>query len=326
MAGTRRIATPLDAAECRRHRWRNRIHSVVLLGAIIGLFALCAVLLFGWGIALWLVAVWTVAVLFSPKMSPRLILSMYGARPLTPAEFPAGYDLLSRLAAKADLPGRLVLYYLPSATLNAFAVGSRGDAAIVVTDGMLRALSFRELAGVLAHEVSHVRNNDLWIMNLADSISRLTSLLAGAGIVALIVLLPLALVGAVHVSLLLVPLLVFTPTVGALLQLALSRSREYDADLDAAGLTGDPRSLASALVKIERLQAGPWERLLLPGRSVPIPSVLRTHPSSDERVARLLALEAPASTGDFDERSWRLPDSYPVVHSAPRWHLNGLWH
>ena len=96
--------------------------------------------------------------------------------------------------------------------------------------------------------------------------------------------------GAAGVPWLVVPLLLFAPQNATLLQLALSRARELDADLDAAGLTGDPGGLASALAKLERYQRGAWEQILIPGRRLPEPSVLRTHPPTAERIARLEAL------------------------------------
>ena len=104
-----------------------------------------------------------------------------------------------------------------------------------------------------------------------------------------IVGLPLWQTGAGGVPLLLIPLLVFAPQITTLLQLALSRAREFDADLDAAGLTGDPEGLASALAKLERYQRSAWEQILFPGYRLPQPSVLRTHPPTEERVARLQA-------------------------------------
>ena len=158
---------------------------------------------------------------------------------------------------------------------------------------MLRALTLREIAGVLAHEVSHIRNRDLWLMSVAYLAGRLTRLMSLFGVALVIVGLPLWLSGAGGVPLLLIPLLVFAPQITTLLQLALSRAREFDADLDAAGLTGDPEGLASALAKLERYQRSAWEQILFPGYRLPQPSVLRTHPPTEERVARLRACPAP---------------------------------
>jgi heat shock protein HtpX len=321
-----RLAAPLDATECRRHRWRNRLQSLILLGGIIGLFALCAVLIFGWVGGGLIALVSAIMLAFSPSLSPRLILSLYRARPLTGGDLPAGYDVLQHLAQRAALSELPVLFYVSSATLNAFTVGRRKNAVIVVTDGILRTLSLREFAGILAHEVSHIRNDDLWIMNLADSISRLTALMAHAGFLAVILLLPLSIIGAVDISFFWLPLLVFAPVIATLLQLALSRAREYDADLDAAGLTGDPKGLASALDKLERSQVGTWERLFMPGRSIPLPSSLRTHPLTEDRVKRLLSLQSAISRRISQDQALMLPDRFPVARGKPSWRLSGLWY
>ena len=121
--------------------------------------------------------------------------------------------------------------------------------------------------------------------------------------------------------------LYLAPTVSNLLQLALSRAREYDADLDAAQLTGDPAGLASALDKLERYQGRFWEDLLLPGRRIPDPSLLRSHPPTEERVRRLLALR-PAAPLPEAVRTLRLamPPHFQVVRRRPRLHWTGLWH
>ena len=144
--------------------------------------------------------------------------------------------------------------------LNAFTVGDREEAVIALTDGMLRRLDLRELAGVLAHEVSHIRNRDLWLMSLADLAGRLTRVMTLLGLGLVIVGLPLWLGGGAQPPVLLILLLLFAPQLTVLLQLALSRAREFDADLDAAGLTGDPDGLISALAKLERYQSGLWNR------------------------------------------------------------------
>ncbi len=153
--------------------------------------------------------------------------------------------------------------------LNAFAVGTRKHAAIAVTDGLVRQLDMRELVGVVAHEISHVRNNDLWVMGLADMFSRTTSILSLIGQFLLFLNLPLILLSQVTVNWFAIFLLIFAPNLSALAQLALARTREFDADLNAARLTGDPDGLASALVKIERAQGGWLERIFMPNRRVP---------------------------------------------------------
>ena len=147
------------------------------------------------------------------------------------------------------------------------------------------------------------------------------------GVALVIVGLPLWLSGAGGVPLLLIPLLVFAPQITTLLQLALSRAREFDADLDAGGLTGDPEGLASALAKLERYQRSAWEQILFPGYRLPQPSVLRTHPPTEERVARLRSLSgAPSLPPLADRGGARIEAAWPMVHGAPHGRLIGFWY
>lgn len=325
----RRLA-PLDAAEQSRHKRRNLLQSVLLVGGMVGLLALCGWLLFGpQGIlGLGLVAALTLAL--APKVSPQMVLRLYSARPLAPEQLPAVFNVLARLTERGGLERMPRLYYVRSPILNAFAVGGPDDAAIALTDGILRHLDLRELTGVLAHEISHIRNRDLWLINLADLAGRLTRAMSLLGIALLVIGLPLWLSGAAALPWLLIPLLLFAPQLTMLLQLALSRSRELDADLDAAGLTGDPAGLASALVKLERQQRGMWERILLPGRQLPEPSLLRSHPPTAERVARLAALAgaapepAAAAFGAIPRTALELP--WQRVQRPARGRVVGFWH
>ena len=117
------------------------------------------------------------------------------------------------------------------------------------------------------------------------------------------------------------------PTLVSLLQLALSRSREFDADLSAAELTGDPMGLASALAKLERRTGRFWEDMIFPGRRIPDPSLLRTHPRTEDRIARLSAL-APREpvTPQEQPSSLSVPVRIVRVQRRPRLHWTGAWH
>ena len=320
----------IDAAAWWAHAWRNRIHSLLLLAAMGGFMALLGWLLWGIDGLLLLLVVGVVGVLFNPAISPRLVMRLYRARRIDPRQLPELGRVFSRLSDRAGLPKEPDLYYVPSRMLNAFAVGTRERSAVAVTDGLLRQLSFRELAGVLAHEISHIRSNDLWVMALADLFSRATSVLSLVGQLFLLLSLPLVLFADMSINWLAIGLLVIAPSISALAQMALSRTREYDADLNAARLTGDPDGLAHALVKIERAQGGLWERIFLPGRRVPEPSLLRSHPDSRERIARLMALKPELASPMVLPTGSTLPKlrsafGNPVAR-APRWHVSGLWH
>jgi heat shock protein HtpX len=293
---------------------------------MVGLLALCGWVLFGPDGLLGMALGSALALTFSPKISPRLVLRLYRARELTPPELPELFAVLDRLTQRAGLRRRPRLYYVPSRMLNAFAVGERDDAVIALTDGMLRSLTLRELAGVLGHEISHIRNNDLWLMGLADLVGRLTRLMTLAGLLLLVLAIPLWLGGATALPWLVIPLLVLAPQLTTLLQLALSRAREYEADLDAAGLTGDPAGLASALAKLERFQRGVWEQILMPGYRLPEPSLLRSHPPTEQRIARLRKLQgaAPATPAFEDAMAW--PGGRAGAAPRPRGHLLGYWY
>lgn len=309
------------------HKLRNLLHSVILVLGMALLAAACGWALWGWEGVLWTVLAVVLGMVLTPSIPPGLVLSMYRAQPISRAEFPEGYALLDELGRRAGLPATPRLHYVPSAVANAFAVGNRRAAAIAVSDGMLRSLTVRELAGVLAHEISHIANNDLWIMNLADAMSRATAVLSNVGMFLLFLNLPLVLAGAATVPWTLAIILFLSPTAMSLLQLALSRAREYEADLDAAGLSGDPEGLASALLKLERQQGRIWESILAPGRNVPDPSLLRTHPPTGERVRRLMALAGHERRPvDATPQPLVLPIGFRVVGSAPRWRWPGIWY
>lgn len=305
---------------------RNTLHALTLFAAMIAVLAIVGMLIFGVTGLVVMALAGGAALIFAPRVSPRLTLKLYNARPLSPAEAPGLFQIVNELARRAGLTRVPEIFYIRSSAMNAFSLGSSKDAGVALTDGLLRAMNIRELTGILAHELSHVRGNDMRVMGLADIISRMTSFLSLTGQILLLINLPLLLTGQLTISWWLILLLIFSPNAVALLQLGLSRSREFNADLDAARLTGDPRGLASALSKLERAERSLLSRLLMPGRKVPVPSVLRTHPDTQERIRRLLELEGRASAHPPEERL-RMPgdlDSPPGRPPRRRW--TGLWY
>lgn len=260
------------------HNFRNWLHTALLLGSMLLLLALLGWLVGGRTGVIWSLILGAILVFFGQQVSPQLVLRMYRARPLTANEAPALYQMMEELTRRAQLPFVPVLYYIPSQMLNAFAVGTQRNAAIGLTDGILRSLTLQELTGVLAHEISHIRNNDMRSMNIADVISRITSLFSTFGKFLLLLNLPLILMGSATISWWAILLLIFAPMLSGLLQLALSRTREFDADLDAIALTHDPVSLMTALQKLEHYSTNLLQQVLFPGRGVPDPSIFRTHP------------------------------------------------
>lgn len=309
----------------RRHKTTNRLQSLLLLVAMALLLSLCGWLVAGPEGIGWAVVVGVLSLIFSPRLSPRLVLRLFGARRLSRAEAPRLFEVVEALARRAELPVVPQLHYIASPMLNAFTVGSREEPAVAITDGLMRDLTLRELAGVLAHEISHIRNNDLWVMGLADLLASLTRFMALFGTVLLFFNLPILVTQTGEVPWLLILILTAAPTAGLLLQLALSRTREFDADLDAAHLCGDPEGLASALVRIEQRQGRFWEGLMPGRRGRGGPSLLRTHPETQERVRRLLELSVPPPVLPRWEE---LPLHVPFAHAnrRPRYRVGGYWY
>lgn len=317
----------MNASHLTSHRLNNALHATLLLGGMAGLLAVIGWVINGATGVLWTGAVGLIALLLTPRISPALILRMYRARPLAYEEVGGLYDLVNRLAAAAQLSRAPRLYYVPTQLMNAFSVGRRHEAVIAVTDGLLRGLSAREMTAVMAHEISHIGHNDMWIMSLADGVSRMVRVLSFIGQVLILINLPMFLLQYQTLPWAPLLLLVFAPTLSALLQLALSRNREFDADLEAVRLTGDSQGLAQALQKLSLHQERMWRHLLLPGRQNKQPSLLRTHPSSRERIERLQALEPtvePFMAGGLP--SHFLPAQWAVPLQAPRHRWSGLWY
>lgn len=315
-----------NAHPVRMHLLSNAMQSAVLIGFMGSFLALLGWLIWGAGGLVILLVLGALATLFNPALSPDWVMRLYGARKLSRGRVPALDQVRDWLAEQAGLSRLPTLYLIPSRVMNAFSVGTRGGSAIALSDAMIRRLSLRELVGVMGHEISHIRHNDLWVMGLADLFSRLTSLLSFTGQLLLFINLPLLLLGEVVINWGIIALLIIAPLVSALAQLALSRTREYAADLEGARLTGDPEGLALALQRIEREQGGWLEHILMPGRRVPEPSLLRTHPSTAERVERLQAIEAELGESaklPLAELLHRL--DLPEAQRPPRRRIWGVW-
>lgn len=310
----------------RRQRRRNRAQGLLLLAGMLAMLGVTAWLLFGGDGLTWVVIVGAGALLVRPRMRSAWVLRMYRARPLPASAAPDLHRLLSTLAQRAGLPRPPALYYVGSPMLNAFAVGQPDDAAIGVTDGLLRTLTGRQLAGVLAHEVSHISSGDLRIMTLADTIGRLTQAIAYAGLFLLLISGAGMLMGTGATGLLVALVLIATPTVVSLLQLALSRAREYDADLASVTLTGDPLGLAAALRTLHDHEGRVWERIMVPHGRTSDGLLLRTHPPADERIRRLRelaptgGLPVPTPSDDHPPAGFG-PTAGPTRLRAP-----GIWH
>ncbi len=227
--------------------------------------------------------------------SDTIVLKMYNARPVAQAEAPGLYDAVADLSQKAQIPMPKV-YVIASDAPNAFAAGrNENHAAVAVTSGLLYLMSRNELEGVVAHELSHIKHKDILISTLAATVAGAVVLLSrwsvffgsDEG----------GLLGAVAIA-------VIAPVAAALVQAAISRSREYEADAGSAAITGNPQSLAAALLKLSAagrqkpLQANPATAHLFivnPLSGETIMSWFSTHPPIEKRVARLLAMQSAGS-------------------------------
>ena len=294
-----------------RHQLRNLLHSGLLVASLalaLGLSAWClagqlgALLAVGLALGLWLL---------TPRISPSLVLRLVKARPLAPGELFELRELTRVLAERAGLPLEPELWIQPGEGANAFAVGTREQGAIALSAGLIRRLSVRELAGVLAHEISHLAHGDTRLMGFADLASRLTASLASIGQLALLIALPAWLMGLLTVPWLTLVVLLAAPLMSALAQLALARTREFDADRGAVELLGSPAPLAEALQRLEWHQRRLFAALFGHRRHLPGTSLLRTHPSTEERLARL---------GELGPRA----RPAPRLH-APRAQREQLW-
>lgn len=285
----------MDATHYIQARLRRGAQTFVYVLLVIGLSMLSGWLVMGAVGVFMLLGFSALLVLVPARLPISLLMRVRGARPLHPAEAPRLGHMVRSLALRAGLQRSPALYLQAGADLQAFAVASGDDTAIGVTPRLLAQLDLRELEGVLAHEMSHLKSGDTRVMGFVQAMRRLTHSLATLALI----LIPLSLVfeDAVPVSPLALAVLLLAPSVSYLAELGLSRTREYDADLAAARLTGNPHGLASALYKLERHQRG-MLALLFGLDDLRVPEALRTHPSTRERVRRLLELAPPHKPGN----------------------------
>jgi heat shock protein HtpX len=272
---------------------RNYLKTTLLLAGLSGLLLAIGALLGGRWITIMLVvaiALNGVAYFFSDKIAIRAARAV----PVSEAEFPELYQIVRGLADRAGMPMPR-LYVSPSPQPNAFATGRNPEnAAVAVTHGILPILDRRELEGVLAHELSHVQNRDILISSVAATIGAVITWIAQ-----LAFFLPLGGDdddGGNPLAALL--MLILAPIAALLIQMAISRSREFGADLSGARLTADPLALASALRKIEAYARGTPPATTNPSTAhlfisnpfkggAGVANLFSTHPSTAERVERL---------------------------------------
>ncbi|WP_343714010.1 zinc metalloprotease HtpX [Inquilinus sp.] len=280
------------------------IRTAMLLAALTALFMAAGWLLGGQGGMMIALLVAVGMNLFAYWNADKMVLRMHDAREVDARTAPDFYNLVARLAEQAQLPMPKV-YIIDTDQPNAFATGRNPqNAAVAATTGLLRRLSAEEVAGVMAHELAHVRNRDTLIMTITATIAGALSMLANFG------LFfgggdnrnnPLGFIGVILT-------VILAPLAAMLVQMAISRSREYEADRVGAEICGRPLWLASALEKIEafsqRIDYGAAERnpatahmfIINPLHAHAVDSLFSTHPKTANRVAALqrMAGMAPA--------------------------------
>ncbi len=246
----------------------------------------------------------TIALIFALAMnaftywfSDKLVLKMYKAKEVNEAEVPELFSMVRRLAQKAGLPMPKV-YIINQPQPNAFATGRNpAHAAVAVTSGIMKILSSEELEGVLGHELAHIQHRDILIGTVAATIAGAISFLAQMAQWAMIF-------GGRGDDrrgnpLVMIIMMIVTPIAAMLIQMAISRSREYEADAGGAKIAGNPRHLASALKKLHMasqqipLKAQPATAhmfIVNPLTAKGLTKLFSTHPPMEERVARLEAM------------------------------------
>ncbi|MEM6449351.1 MAG: M48 family metalloprotease [Cyanobacteria bacterium P01_D01_bin.105] len=283
---------------------QGQLKTVALLGLLSGLLVAIGYALYGGSGAILGLMIAAVTNFGSWFYSDKIALSTYRAQPLTRAQAPKIYAMVERLATKADIPMPGV-YLVPGPAANAFATGRDPEhAAVAVTEGIVKMLPEEELEGVIAHELTHIINRDTLTQAVAATLGGAIAFLAqmlqysmffggrdrngnGAN--------PIALMATIFLA----------PMAATIIQMGISRTREFAADAGAAKLTGNPRALAQALKRLEAsaqrlpMNANPAFEPLLIINALPqqmFRSLFSTHPSTDDRVARLLEIEQTIGT------------------------------
>ena len=278
----------------------NTVKTALLLGALTGLLMLVGGLIGGKG-GVYIAFIFAVILNFgSYWFSDKIVLKMYKAQEVSESSAPDLYNIVRNLALIASLPMPRV-FIIPEETPNAFATGrNEKHAVIAVTEGIMRILKKEELEGVIAHELSHIKNKDILISSIAATIAGAISMLAtaaqwaaifgggrsgdednGGGIIGLIAM------------------AIFAPLAAAVIQMAISRSREYLADAGGASITKNPYGLASALEKLTKAsQVIPMDVkpstahlfIVNPLSGKAFMKLFSTHPPLEERIARLRSM------------------------------------
>ncbi len=234
---------------------------------------------------------------FAYWFSDKMVLRMYNAQEVDEASSPYLYNMVKELAQRAQIPMPRV-YLIDEAQPNAFATGRNPDhAAVAATTGILQLLSARELRGVMAHELSHVRHRDILISTISATVAGAISSLAQFGM-----LFGGSRDGERANPIVSIVVMILAPIAAMLIQMAISRAREFEADRGGAEISGDPHALADALAKIDAYARGiPMQAaeahpetaqmmIMNPLSGGGLRGLFSTHPATEERIGRLRAM------------------------------------
>src|SRR5215211_4280838 len=274
----------------RRSNFVAGLRTTILMASLGGLLVVIGYAIGGIGAASGFLVIALLINLIAFWFSDKIALASARAKPISESEAPGLYQMVRELTTRADLPMPR-LYMIPSEQPNAFATGrSPNHSAVAVTQGITKLLSEDELRGVIAHELAHIRNRDILTQSVASAIGAMITYLAyfflwfGSDDES-----PLSLVASLAMVLL-------APIAASLIQLAVSRQREYAADATGAEFCGNPESLASALLRLEEgAKAMPMQvnqateplYIVKPFSGGGIAGLFSTHPPIEERVRRL---------------------------------------
>ncbi len=279
----------------------NWLKTTILLAGILALFGAVGAAIGGTQGMILALAIGGAMNFFAYWFSDKMVLKMYKAHEVDETSSPYLHGMVKELAAKAGLPMPRV-YLIDEAQPNAFATGRNPEnAAVAATTGILQLLSQRELRGVMAHELAHVRNRDILVSTVSATIAGAISTLAQFGMF----------FGGQNREgegggnpVLAILAMIFAPIAAMLIQFAISRTREFGADAGGADISGDPDALASALAKIDRYARGlPMETaeahpataqmmIINPLSGGGLRGLFSTHPATEERIARLREIAA----------------------------------
>lgn len=275
----------------------NWIKTTILMAGIVALFGAVGMLLGGQSGMLIALAIGAAMNLFAYWNSDKMVLRMYNAQEVDAHTGGRYYAMVRELAQKADLPMPRV-YIIDEQLPNAFATGRNPQhAAVAATTGIMQLLSERELRGVMAHELAHVKHRDTLISTMTATVAGAISMLANFGMM----------FGGRDSEgrtnpVVAIAVMIIAPIAAMLIQMAISRTREFGADRGGAEISGDPQALASALRKIEAYAKGlpmptaeahpetAQMMIINPLSGNGIRSLFSTHPATDERVAKLMAM------------------------------------